>query len=531
MAIEHETNGLRWFRTESGATILGATSKETIASEYHVPSLLDGEQVVKIDEAAFKGCYLLRRAFIPEGVREIENYAFADCSHLESVELPESLTAIGARAFGGCRALRDVVLPGTGVAIGAWAFEPETSLRFAAYTASRAGAETAADGHVEPTSAAAPTVMTPSVPVDVTAPREPETSLSFTAYAASRAGAETVADRHVDSTSLVASNGRHAFVPPGVIVPREQDTSRAPAVSPKATPGVSSKPASVNVNLPRQTDAPATPVAAPNTSHDEGSASRCRVKPPHVAGTRRTMKLDGVEYGFCYCPAGTFMMGSPASEKEHRKNERQHEVTLTRGFWMLETPCTQRLWTAVMGNNPSYFKGDDLPVEQVSYDDCQSFLSKLTKRLAPSGYEFRLPTEAEWEYACRAGTTTPFSWGQTLNGDKANCNGKYPYGTKKKKKKGRYLEHTSRVKSYEANPWGLYDMHGNVWEWCSDGLGAYPSGSVTDPTGPKRGKVRVGRGGGWYSNAELCRSAYRGQGAPTTRFSGLGFRFLLGPTR
>ena len=273
-------------------------------------------------------------------------------------------------------------------------------------------------------------------------------------------------------------------------------------------------------------------------------------------GALRTITLGGVKYGMRYCPPGSFMMGSPADEAGRLDNETPHEVTLTNGFWMLETPCTQRLWKHMTGANPSYFQGenlpaaekswkdsvgslwkslrgakeeavtsDDLPVEQVSWEECVDFLKELNAdELVPAEFAFRLPTEAEWEYACRAGAATPFSWGAALNGEAANCNGRFPYGTNVK---GELLNQTTPVKKYAPNAWGLYDMHGNVWEWCYDWLGAYPSGSVTDPTGPERGKVRVGRGGCWYSNAELCRSAYRGQGAPTTRFSGLGFRFLL----
>jgi formylglycine-generating enzyme required for sulfatase activity len=176
-----------------------------------------------------------------------------------------------------------------------------------------------------------------------------------------------------------------------------------------------------------------------------------------------------------------------------------------------------------MGNNPSNFKGSRLPVESISWNDCQDYLSKLNKSVS-SSYKFSLPTESQWEYACRAGTTTPFNFGVELNGDKANCDGNYPYGTETK---GKYLEKTTVVGSYAANSWGIYDMHGNVWEWCKDWSGAYPSGSVTDPTGAINGSYRVYRGGGWSIDAEYCRSALRILSTPSVRNDHLGARLVL----
>jgi len=243
-------------------------------------------------------------------------------------------------------------------------------------------------------------------------------------------------------------------------------------------------------------------------------------------GERKVLSISGVEYPFRWCPSGTFMMGSPASETDRQANETHHQVTLSRGFWLLETPVTQSMWESVMGSSPSKFTGSKkLPVEQVSWDDCQGFLQKLNGLgVAPDGYRFALPTEAEWEYACRAGTTTPFNFGSTLNGDKANCNGNYPYGTSTK---GKYLEKTTDVDSYPANAWGLYDMHGNVLEWCHDWYGDYPSGAVTDPTGATTGSDRVIRGGSWSDFAQYCRSAYRHDDDPSYRFSACGVRLSL----
>ena len=155
-----------------------------------------------------------------------------------------------------------------------------------------------------------------------------------------------------------------------------------------------------------------------------------------------------------------------------------------------------------------------LPVECVSWNDCQEFCKK-------AGLGLRLPTEAEWEYACRAGTQTAYFWGNALNGDKANCHGNYPCGTTTK---GRYLQKTTPVGSYAPNAWGLYDMHGNVLEWCADWYESYPSGAVTDPPGPAAGGSRVLRGGGWYGDARYCRSALRDYDDPADGVNYLGFR-------
>lgn len=243
--------------------------------------------------------------------------------------------------------------------------------------------------------------------------------------------------------------------------------------------------------------------------------------PGTKAGERKTVSVNGVEFAFRWCPAGTFMMGSPTSEDGRCDDETQHRVTLTKGFWMMETQVTQKQWKAVMGSNLSNFKGDDLPVEQVSWNDCQEFCKKCVQL----GFPVQLPTEAQWEYACRAGSTTAYFWGNALNGDKANCDGRYPCGTTTE---GKYIGKTTPVGSYQSNAWGLYDMHGNVYEWCQDWYGDYPSGSVTDPAGPSSGSYRVIRGGGWLYYARRCRSADRCGNVPADRISSLGFRVVRG---
>ncbi len=244
-------------------------------------------------------------------------------------------------------------------------------------------------------------------------------------------------------------------------------------------------------------------------------------------GTRIVKTVNGIEYPFRWSPAGSFLMGSSKSEWDAANitwksyDETQHSVTLTRGFWMLETPVTQAMWKSVMGTDPSHFKGAQNPVECVSWDDCQKFCRKLSSKL---NEEVSLPTEAQWEYACRAGTTSAYSFGSSLNGREANCDGKYPCGTSTK---GPYLEKTVPVKSYAPNAWGLYDMHGNVWEWCQDWYGSYSASPTSDPTGPVSGSSRVIRGGSWSCNARSCRSAHRNGAAPNVRNLCLGFRPVL----
>ena len=213
------------------------------------------------------------------------------------------------------------------------------------------------------------------------------------------------------------------------------------------------------------------------------------------------------------------MMGSPKEEKERNDDETQHKVTLTKGFYMGVYTVTQEQWQAVMGNNPSVFKGEkNLPVENVSWDDCQEFIKKLREK---DKKLYRLPSEAEWEYSCRAGTTTPFHFGQTISTDQANYNGNFAYGDGKK---GLYREKTTPVGSFPANAWGLHDMHGNVSQWCQDIYGDYPQKDVVDPQGAEKGQLRVLRGGSWDHSPQFCRSACRYGSGPGTRFSSCGLR-------
>jgi formylglycine-generating enzyme required for sulfatase activity len=208
-------------------------------------------------------------------------------------------------------------------------------------------------------------------------------------------------------------------------------------------------------------------------------------------------------------PAGKFVMGSPKKEDGRDDDEAQHEVTLTKSYYMGKYEVTQEQWKAVMGKNPSYSKNAKYPVTDVSWNDCQEFIKKLNAK-TDGGY--RLPTEAEWEYACRAGTSTAYSFGDEITPKDANL---------------RYSEigKPIEVGSYNPNAFGLYDMHGNVWEWCEDWKVNYPKGAVTDPKGPAKGEYRVLRGGSFVSHASTARSSNRSNDcSPTVRDDLVGFR-------
>jgi formylglycine-generating enzyme required for sulfatase activity len=234
-----------------------------------------------------------------------------------------------------------------------------------------------------------------------------------------------------------------------------------------------------------------------------------------AAQAAETTYTNCIGMEFILIQSGSFTMGADKNFEDADKIETpQHRVSISKPFYLGKYEVTQGQWTAVMGNNPSRFKGRSNPVEQVSWNDVQEFINRLNKQEGHDRY--RLPTEAEWEYAARAGTTGVYSFGND-----AGSLGRYAwYGDTSGKK-------THPVGQKEANPWGLYDMHGNVWEWVQDWGENYSSSSVTDPTGASSGPYRMARGGCWLDFAWSCRSANRGGDAPDLRDNRAGFRLAL----
>jgi formylglycine-generating enzyme required for sulfatase activity len=230
---------------------------------------------------------------------------------------------------------------------------------------------------------------------------------------------------------------------------------------------------------------------------------------------------------FVLIPPGVFMMGSPSGEPHRSESEGQHQVALTRFYYLQKTEVTLGQWRALMGRRlfGGPRGGDRLPVTKVSWHDAQKFIEKLNRR--DEGC-YRLPTEAEWEYACRAGSKTGYAWGETID-----C-GKAMYGNSKKlaecaetvRSRGLAFQSPAPVMSYAPNAWGLYDMHGNVWEWCQDVFQPYDLQPATDPLVEQGGRLRVRRGGSWFKHGYSCRSANRAFGHPASRLKTTGFRVV-----
>ena len=272
----------------------------------------------------------------------------------------------------------------------------------------------------------------------------------------------------------------------------------------------------VTVRKPKK-QKPATTQVAPKKHKSQskptkgGTVKRVATKASYSNGT---LTVNGIKYSMVWVEGGTFRMGATSEQGSDAYSDEKpvHSVTLS-GYYIGKTEVTQALWKVVMGSNPSSCKGDNLPVEQVSWNDCQKFIRKLNSL---TGQNFRLPTEAEWEFACRGGNNSRgykysgsnyidnVAWYDGNSGDKT-----HPVGTK------------------APNELGIYDMTGNVWEWCADWYGDYSSGAQTNPKGPYDGSDRVCRGGGWGSLARLCRSSNRSYSYPTYRDGSLGLRLAL----
>jgi formylglycine-generating enzyme required for sulfatase activity len=261
--------------------------------------------------------------------------------------------------------------------------------------------------------------------------------------------------------------------------------------TPRAAPGGQSMPASVP--------------AAPPATGAAGGRKVVWTFPPTQVGQ---VYMDGVGIQLAYIPAGTFVMGSPASEPGRGDDETQRKVMIDKAFAMGVMQVTQAQWRAVMATRPSHFVGDNLPVEQVLWSDAQSFCEKLTRM---EGRRYRLPTEVEWEYACRAGTTSAFNWGtDSISDHQANYNASYIYNWSTR---GMNRLRTTPVGSFQSNAWGLYDMHGNVWEWCADWY--------------EVGRLRVMRGGSWGIAPRYLRSASRGSSEPGYMSRNFGLRVVV----
>jgi formylglycine-generating enzyme required for sulfatase activity len=231
---------------------------------------------------------------------------------------------------------------------------------------------------------------------------------------------------------------------------------------------------------------------------------------------------------FVLIPPGTFYMGSPPTEPHRGSSEVRHQVTISKPFYMQSTEVTMKQWHSIMGRRMMMNQNDpeDMPVTRVSWFDCMKFIRRLNKM---NQGQYRLPTEAEWEYAARAGTSTAYSWGDAIDCEKAM----YANNSLKNNECQLYYrsinlrtDRPASVKTFKPNPWGLYDMHGNVWEWCMDWYGEYREKSVIDPKGPASGNVRIRRGGSWFKYGYACRSANRSFGHPATRYRTTGFRLV-----
>jgi formylglycine-generating enzyme required for sulfatase activity len=300
---------------------------------------------------------------------------------------------------------------------------------------------------------------------------------------------------------LVAAGSSWSRIAGAVVQPEGQGGGR-----PTPTPKPKSSPRSTPQPTPRSTPRP-TPRATPRAAATPAPARR----------TAPQIEMVSI-------PAGTFMMGSPDSEQGRSSDEDpRHRVTV-QSFYIGKYEVTQAQYQAVMGVNPSVFKGDDRPVENISWNEAVEFCRELSRL---TGKQYRLPTEAEWEYACRAGTTTPFAFGSTLTSEQANFDGTYQYG---KTSKGLFRQQTTPVGSFQPNAFGLYDMHGNVSEWCEDWYhenyqGAPADGSAWESGGAQQ--FREVRGGSWYIDAGNLRSADRYRLDPNGRGNNFGFRVVL----
>jgi len=292
-------------------------------------------------------------------------------------------------------------------------------------------------------------------------------------------------------------------------------------------------------NIPLGWDLMGTETAHPTNDGGKSEASQPQgiagetapraVTDPTTISFGKPWTVPSVGLEMLWCPAGTFMMGSPKSEKGRGDDETAHMVTVTQGFWLGKHEVTQAQLKEVMGGYSGQYQGDNHPAVNLSWDEAISFCAKLTATEAGAGrlkegFAYQLPTEAQWEYACRAGSRKAFAYGDSLSSHQANFNGNYPY---RSPTKGPNLEQTTAVGAYKPNGWGFHDMHGNAWEWCHDWYAIYSGSHATDPAGLASAFNRVLRGGSWISKAVHTRSAYRLTSGKDSSDSTLGFRVSL----
>ena len=310
----------------------------------------------------------------------------------------------------------------------------------------------------------------------------------------------------------------------------ESKTEVAPStpISPQPNPALATK-APIEPVAPA-ISAPIVPIAQVKTSPTEiplmGS-----LKPPE--GFPAILKVGQTEQEMRWVKPGKFIMGSPESESYRRKWENQHAVTITEGYWLGKYEVRQKDWIAMGMENPSHFKGPDHPVEKITWEEAMEFCKNLNQKVAPSlnlpeGYYFRLPTEAEWELSCRAGTTSASYFGEDMSSEQANFDGRSPLGFARK---AVHRKSTMPAGSFEANSWGFHDMHGNVWEWCLDHWRELPTKEQFNPQAQSplaNSRYRVIKGGSWYVKGWECRSTSRQALKPATRYNvGIGMRVAL----
>jgi len=295
-------------------------------------------------------------------------------------------------------------------------------------------------------------------------------------------------------------------------------TELQPDITTKDTPSGEPQPFITIEDMPPAEPQPA--VTAADMLSTEAQPTITDADKPSV-NAQISDSVEFPDFSFVHIPSGTFIMGSPEYEPGRNIDETQHEVTLSKGFYMQTTPVTQRQWKSVMGFNPSGFSrgSDDHPVENVSWYDCQQFIKSLNRI---EKHTYRLPTEAEWEYACRAGSPHPCAEGEIIE---LFCGYDYNLDIM-----GWYCGNSGRtthpVAQKSPNSWGLYDMHGNVLEWCQDWYTEYSATPQKDPTGPVIGSTQVVRGGSWFANAKNCRSGSRFYWTPNSKSDFIGLRLV-----